>query len=238
MSTQRNYFGYRFVFSAFCLLAGGTFSATNSYADTINFESGFADGQYANVFHTATNTLSVNATSGRDLFIAKAGDPITAFYPHDTPSDLSITGEYFLTDGIKGPHKRTNFTFDFSSAVDQFSLNIIDLGIKGRSAHLKACSDNSCASILKEFDLTIEANNFNGLVSFLDLGFFIPSTHFELDFFSRNGKVSPVDPGIALDNFKFHTAGGCAAVPEPASIFLFGSSLVGLGLRRRKSCVN
>jgi hypothetical protein len=220
-----------------------SFAVSPARADTLDFETGYLDGQKVNVFTSTSNTLTINTTGGKDISVAQVGDPVTAFRPHDTPgAGGEVIGDYFLTDGLKGRPKRNNFELDFDSAVDQLSLNIIDLGIKGRSAVLKACTDASCSNVEKQVEYEIPDRDFKGLVSFLDLGTFGAVTHFELEFLSKNGKRTPVDVGLGLDNFTFHTAdiggggtgGGTNPVPEPASLALLGSSVLGLGLKRRR----
>ncbi len=125
------------------------------------------------------------------------------------------TSGYYLDNGSDG---FSSITFDFTVEVDAFGFN---WGASDYSWTLSAY-DNS-GTLLETYTMPITSSSNNGdfygisasAISYAEL------------------KLTSNSDWVMIDNF---TTAGNAPVPEPATMLLFGTGLVGLvGMRRRKN---
>jgi hypothetical protein len=98
-----------------------------AYADLIDFETGFHDGEAVTTVVTATNEVSFWIEGGRTAYIAQVGYPITAFLPNDEAVG-SNHGDYCLTDQPppEDQHGAWDYYMSFALPVTSLSLDLYD----------------------------------------------------------------------------------------------------------------
>ena len=192
-------------------------------ADVIDFESGFSDMQAVTQIITPTNVVNFwVGLDQRPAYIAAVGLPTTAFVPKDTPVDISVSGNYFLTDEINGPWTKLPYYMSFATPVQNLSLNLydyraVDGGPRlGDSVTLRVF--DQAHNLVGTDVYTIRwPNPVNGNIIWLSvMNSSAPITSASIEFSVRG------DVGTGIDNISFTT------VPLPASLLLLGSGLLGL----------
>ena len=109
--------------------------AQQAFADTIDFEAGFTDGDSVGTIVTATNSVDfgvgpITGPTGNGI-IAQAGAPSTAYVPNDAIPAAASGGEFFLTDGFGNSEE---YFIDFSVPVANLSVDLYDYRGDGGSA--------------------------------------------------------------------------------------------------------
>ena len=198
-------------------------------ADLIDFESGFRDQIPVTKVITPTNVVTFGVDiDHKPAYIAKVGGLTTAFVPNDTPVDINVSGNYFLTDEKNGPWFKLPYYMSFARPVHNLSLNLYDYRVDGGpwfgdSATLMVF--DQAGNLVGTDIYTIGwPNPMNGKITLLSvMNPIAPITTARLEFSKRG------DVGTGIDNISFTT------VPLPSSLLLLGSGLLGLaGWRRLK----
>jgi hypothetical protein len=226
------------------LLAAAICLVLPARADLIDFETlvGFSEGDAIGAIATATNVVTFGVSGGLVApdgpgFLAEVGSPLIAFSgfggADDTPAGGN-PGSFFLTDEpLGGPTQALNYFISFVVPIVDLTLDLYDFradggAAAGGTATLQLFSDAAFgAPIGGGFDtFTIPLpnpvdGNVESLSVVLPAGFTALSALLSFD--------SP-DRGTGIDNVDFTTA------PEPWTVFLLGSGLLGAGaLRRRRT---
>lgn len=198
-------------------------------ADLIDFESGFSDQQAVTEVITSTNAVTFwVGIDHKKAYIAQVGTPKTAFVPYDTPENLTVSGNFFLTDEKNGPWFKLDYYMSFATPVRNLSLNLYDYRVDGGpwfgdSATLRVF-DKDGNPVGTDVYTIGWPNPPNGSIEWLSvMNPTAPITTAWLEF-SRG------DMGTGIDNISFTT------VPLPPSVLFFGSGLLGLaGLYWRRT---
>lgn len=176
--------------------------------ETINFESGFTDLQ--NILGTTlSGGLTITSSTGGYAFVT------------DSSSDLG--GSYPLGTFALAVDEGDSYAFDFSSSISYFGFYMMDNGSTNLTTnYTDGSSENTTinGSGSSGYNGTFLALTFDKPVSSL----YIPS-------------VNGGDGEVGIDNIEFGSTVPTAPIPEPATIFLFGTgiaTLVGSRIRRKK----
>ncbi|MGA1826599.1 MAG: hypothetical protein ACMUIP_18245 [bacterium] len=194
------------------------------HAYVIDFETGFADLDPVGKVITPKNEVEFSVIGGDTVFIAKVGDPTTAFYPSDTPEGGS-PGSFFLTD-----HNTVNlgYLIRFNAKISYLCLDLYDFRDEtgpmpeiGDTATLTTFANTNWTDPVGEYLFTIVEGLPEGNVETLSI--LTPSEPIG----SASLIFSTGDKGTGIDNIKFTT------IPLPTTFLLFLSGFLGLvGLRK------
>ena len=217
----------KFVFSLAALLVLAT-AGTSVRADTITI-SGVNSGQAATAivvceFNSQTNTFTFTITNTSAITQPGSTSTITGIgYDLPPTGNASASGLNGFT-GMQAPSLSSNFDFsdgDLGNVPDGFSSVVLDFGFTtGPSGNFSGGSVNDGLLPGESASFTVSGAAFTGFTE----------TQICNAIFVRFQNV----PGISSD---VATPGGENPVPEPSTILLLGSALLGLGgyARRRLS---
>jgi hypothetical protein len=206
-------------------------AAASARADIITFESGFVDVQAVGTVFTASNAVTFSVTGGGPGFIAQVGAPVTAFAVLDTPANLGISGQFFLTDETNGPSAARNYFMTFAQAISSLEFDLYDFrgdgGPNNDLATLTVYGNANFTNPLGTFSLPPDLLAPDGNIQHFLLANFGSARSASLTF--QFGDV-----GTGIDNIQFEN------VPEPTTLALcglIGAGFVGHRLRRRKLAI-
>jgi hypothetical protein len=202
-------------------------------ATTIDFEA-FNEGDALGPVVAGGNTVTFGAGAGAvptgNAFVVEVGGTVTGFQPLDSPVG-GLAGAKFLTDELAGPglpNQGLNYFMTFAIPIINLSLDLYDFrdggAGSGDTATLTIFSD-AFTTVIDTFTFMIPAVlPVDGNV----VNLAVASGAFNV--LSASLVFSDPDLGTGIDNINFTSA------PEPWSVFLLGSGMLGMGkaLRRRR----
>ena len=202
-------------------------------ATTIDFET-FNEGNNPNPVVVGGNTVTFGTGAGAvptgDAFVVEVGTPVRGFEPLDSPVG-GLAGAKFLTDELAGPglpNQGLNYFMTFAVPIINLSLDLYDFrdggAGPGDTATLTLFSDAfttavSTVTFMIPAILPVDGNVVN-----------LAAASGAFNILSASLVFSAPDLGTGIDNLNFTSA------PEPWSVFLLGSGMLGMGraLRRRR----
>lgn len=184
--------------------------ATSAFAD-ISDPALFQDGSHCSgTYWCSSTTVAVDPNTGDD------------------------TLEFIINTSVAQSEGITLFTTGWVKAVTGSTVDdLLDFeNIGGKNVLFLYCGDANCSSD----DVGLPAISTAGLVSFTDGGLYVPTSGqpgFGNSYSSQGVLANPTE--YAIEDVSHVNGNGVSAVPEPASVLLFGGiPLVLAGISRRR----